>query len=308
MNANERITRQFTQTINELSRENESNTHDFVLAEFLTTCLVGFENAVNLRQQLKDAKGPDECREETREELEKSRDEWKRLALENRREAEKWRHAQAEYKKALGKCSDGLLKCIEAKESQTRKLKKTLDELTALKTEILDRDFPEQKVSKKSHNLFNAIADGFGQIVEIMEKQKRREAEAFKAMAEGGVVPKNEINEAALLKWRIEWVTERIQGTRKKLFDGDGAGMANVYSVTFPDGHVYSFRIFDNAEQRAKLFDDGVRYIASHLTLLPDQVLESPSPEWKNGHVGFYWEPKREEPRPAFPESKKPRK
>jgi hypothetical protein len=37
--------------INRLSLENESNTPDFILAEYLTSCLRAFDNATNRREE-----------------------------------------------------------------------------------------------------------------------------------------------------------------------------------------------------------------------------------------------------------------
>jgi hypothetical protein len=39
--------------INEYSKENESNTPDFILAEYMSTCLNAFSNAVYKREELK---------------------------------------------------------------------------------------------------------------------------------------------------------------------------------------------------------------------------------------------------------------
>lgn len=41
--------KELQELINCHSRENESNTPDFILAEYLTSCLAAFDHAVNLR-------------------------------------------------------------------------------------------------------------------------------------------------------------------------------------------------------------------------------------------------------------------
>lgn len=43
----------FRLTINRASRENASNTHDFVLADFLMRCLEAFEESTRLREHLR---------------------------------------------------------------------------------------------------------------------------------------------------------------------------------------------------------------------------------------------------------------
>jgi len=48
------LVEQIRTVINRTSRENRSNTHDFVLAEFLMAALEAFEAGVNERDRLKD--------------------------------------------------------------------------------------------------------------------------------------------------------------------------------------------------------------------------------------------------------------
>lgn len=43
--------KEIEQTINKYSQENESNTPDFILAEYLTDCLKSFDKAVNRREE-----------------------------------------------------------------------------------------------------------------------------------------------------------------------------------------------------------------------------------------------------------------
>ncbi len=45
----EEFRRELERLINHLSMENESNTPDFILADYLTRCLVSFDKAVNAR-------------------------------------------------------------------------------------------------------------------------------------------------------------------------------------------------------------------------------------------------------------------
>lgn len=57
---NDRITRrkiekEFAEVINRNSLENESNTQDFLLAEYLVNCLTNFNLTVRLRAQMKSA-------------------------------------------------------------------------------------------------------------------------------------------------------------------------------------------------------------------------------------------------------------
>lgn len=43
--------KEIEQTINKYSQENESDTPDFILAEYLTDCLKSFDKAVNRREE-----------------------------------------------------------------------------------------------------------------------------------------------------------------------------------------------------------------------------------------------------------------
>ena len=47
------LMQEIQEAINRASRENESSTPDFVLAEYLMNCLNAYEVAVNRREQLK---------------------------------------------------------------------------------------------------------------------------------------------------------------------------------------------------------------------------------------------------------------
>lgn len=48
--AAESFRNEFTALLNRHSKENESNTPDFILAEYLTACLAAFDMAVNRRE------------------------------------------------------------------------------------------------------------------------------------------------------------------------------------------------------------------------------------------------------------------
>jgi len=50
--------KEIEQTINKYSQENESNTPDFILAEYLTDCLKSFDKAVNRREEWYGRKEP----------------------------------------------------------------------------------------------------------------------------------------------------------------------------------------------------------------------------------------------------------
>ena len=51
MTKQSRLRKEIEQAINKNSLENESNTPDFILAEFLTDCLRAFDRAVNRREK-----------------------------------------------------------------------------------------------------------------------------------------------------------------------------------------------------------------------------------------------------------------
>jgi hypothetical protein len=179
--------RELSGLINSQSLENCSNTQDFVLAEFLNDCMQAFNKAVNRRDNLKNGVAVD-CRPETTEELMASRDHWKQLAHDRQREVNKWRHARDEYKKALEKCADSLIKSIEATANQTRKLQRVNDELTDLKMQRLEEEHPtpiepEADGIKSTRNIFNAVGDAIRKVIGIIDEGKMREAKAFKEMA-----------------------------------------------------------------------------------------------------------------------------
>lgn len=44
------LRKEITNLLNRVSRENVSNTPDYILAEYLLTCLIAFEDAVNQRE------------------------------------------------------------------------------------------------------------------------------------------------------------------------------------------------------------------------------------------------------------------
>lgn len=44
--------KELTNLINKHSKENQSNTHDFILAEYMIKCLDAFEKAINKRDSL----------------------------------------------------------------------------------------------------------------------------------------------------------------------------------------------------------------------------------------------------------------